>query len=209
MKRVCIDPGHGGHDVGALGPSGTTESSMTLDVCKRIRTLLEPVVDVVMTRDTDVYLTLSERAEICNNNESDVFCSYHFNSAHSMLANGWEVFTTARDNNSDKLATCIGDAHAIQFPRQHARTDWSDGDLDKESNFAVIRRAYCPAVLFEGEFIHNNIGEAMILDTANRQKMAQAVADGICTYLNIKLQPIVPLSLEDRVVRIEKHLNLS
>ena len=126
-----------------------------------------------------------------------------------MVANGWEIFTTKRDNNSDKLATAIGDAHAAQFPRQHARTDWSDGDLDKEANFSVIRMADCPAVLFEGEFIHNNVGEAMILDPDNRQKMAIAVANGISTYLNLNLKLNIPITLEQRVARIEKHLNLS
>ena len=209
MKRVCIDPGHGGHDVGALGPSGTTEASMTLDVCKRIRTLLEPLAEVVMTRDSDVYLTLAERSTICNKADCDVFLSYHFNAAESMVANGWEIFTTKRDNNSDKLATAIGDAHAAQFPRQHARTDWSDGDLDKEANFSVIRMADCPSVLFEGEFIHNNVGEAMILDPENRQKMAVAVAEGISTYLSLNLKLNTPITLEQRVARIEKHLNLS
>lgn len=209
MKKVCIDPGHGGHDVGALGPTGTTESSMTLDVCKRIRTLLEPLVEVVMTRDSDVYLTLSERSAICNNADCDVFLSYHFNAAESMVANGWEIFTTKPDNNSDKLASAIGEAHAIEFPRQHARTDWSDGDLDKEANFSVIRKANCPAVLFEGEFIHNNVGEAMILDPQNRQKMATAIVNGISTYLNLKLKSNTPITLEQRVAIIEKHLNLS
>jgi len=207
--KVCIDAGHGGHDVGALGPSGLRESDMALDVCERIKVMLDPVVDVVMTRTNDTYLSLTKRADICNAEGCSLFISYHFNSAESALANGWEVFTTRKDNNSDKLATCIGEAHASEFPKQFARMDWSDGDLDKEANFSVIRRANCPSVLMEGEFIHNPLGEKFIGDADNRNKMARAVANGVCKYLGFGQQTKPPLTLEERVARLEKHMNLS
>lgn len=207
--KVCLDAGHGGHDVGALGPSGLKESEMALDVCERIKAMLEPLVEVVMTRSNDTYLTLSKRADICNTHKCDLFISYHFNSADSQLANGWEVFTTRRDNNSDKLATCIGEAHATEFPNQYARNDWADGDLDKEANFTVIRLANCPAVLMEGEFIHNPLGEKFIRDVKNRDKMARAVVNGVCKYLGFAQHTKPVLTLEERVSRIEKTLGLA
>lgn len=207
--KICIDAGHGGADVGALGPTGLKESQMSLDVCERIKFMLAPFVTVVMTRDHDSYLTLSQRAHICNVQDCDLFVSYHFNSATSQLANGWEIFTTKRDNNSDKLATCIGEAHAAEFPNQHARSDWSDGDIDKEANFAVIRLANCPAVLMEGEFIHNPLGEKFIEDPDNRDKMARAVANGVCKYLGLATPDKPVLTLEERVSRIEKTLGLA
>lgn len=207
--KVCIDAGHGGADVGALGPSGTRESDMALDVCMRIQDKLPSTVKVVMTRSTDVFLTLTERADICNKAECDLFCSYHFNSAKSMLANGWEVFTTKKDNNSDKLATYIGEAHRKEFPEQFARNDWSDGDLDKEANFSVIRRANCPSVLMEGEFIHTHRGESFILSPSNRDKMARAVADGICKYIGVNIKSLHPPTVEQRLARIEEHLKLN
>ena len=91
----------------------------------------------------------------------------------------WEVYTTRGQNNSDRLATSIGMAHAALFPNQKARTDRSDGDLDKEANFSVLRHANCPAVLMEGEFIHTKAGEDIIANPSNRQKMAKAVAEGV------------------------------
>lgn len=209
MKRVCLDAGHGGNDVGALGPSGLKESEMALDVCERAKIMLSPYVEVVMTRSNDTFVSLTERADICNAEKCDIFISYHFNAATSMVANGWEIFTTHKDNNSDKLATCIGEAHAALFPTQNARQDWSDGDLDKEANFSVIRRANCPSVLMEGEFIHTTLGEALINDPSNREKMAKAVADGSLKYLG--LRPItskLALTLEERVARIEKTLGI-
>lgn len=206
--KVCIDAGHGGSDVGALGPSGLRESEMSLDVCKRIERLLKPYVEVVMTRSSDVFLSLSDRARICNDAKCSLFVSYHFNSATTLLANGWEVFTTKRDNNSDKLATDIGEAHAHQFPNQIARCDWSDGDIDKEANFSVIRQANCPAVLMEGEFIHNHLGEAFVLSESNRAKMARAVADGICKFAGLTTTTPKPLTLEERVDRLEGIANI-
>lgn len=209
MKRVCLDAGHGGNDVGALGPSGLKESEMALDVCERAKIMLSPYVEVVMTRSNDTFVSLTERADICNDEKCDIFISYHFNAATSMVANGWEIFTTHKDNNSDKLATCIGEAHAALFPTQNARQDWSDGDLDKEANFSVIRRANCPAVLMEGEFIHTTLGEALINDPSNREKMARAVADGSLKYLGLRPITSKPaLTLEERVAKLEDHLNL-
>lgn len=211
MKKVAIDPGHGGSDVGAVSPSNLHEADMTLDVCKRIQSLLEPQVEVVMTRSDDSYVSLAERADICNAAKCDVFVSYHFNAATSMVANGWEVFTTKKDNNSDKLATCIGEFHSSLFPDQHARQDWSDGDLDKEADFSVIRRASCPAVLMEGEFIHNALGESLISNPANREKMAIAVANGVLKYLGLKLldsKVDFPPSIMQRLDRIEAYLNI-
>ena len=209
MKRVCLDAGHGGNDVGALGPSGLKESEMALDVCERAKIMLAPQVEVVMTRSNDTFISLTERADICNAKDCDIFISYHFNAATSMTANGWEIFTTKKDNNSDKLATYIGEAHAALFPTQNARQDWSDGDLDKEADFSVIRRANCPAVLMEGEFIHTALGEALINDPSNREKMARAIADGSLKYLGLRPTTSTPtLTLEERVAKIEDHLDL-
>jgi len=209
MKRVCLDAGHGGNDVGALGPSGLKESEMALDVCERAKIMLSPYVEVVMTRSNDTFVNLTERADICNAEKCDIFISYHFNAATSMVANGWEIFTTKKDNNSDKLATCIGEAHTALFPTQNARQDWSDGDLDKEANFSVIRRANCPSVLMEGEFMHTALGEALINDPSNREKMARAIADGSLKYLGLRPITSKPaLTLEERVARIEKTLGI-
>ena len=207
--KVCLDAGHGGNDVGALGPSGLKESEMALDVCERAKFMLSPQVEVVMTRSNDTFISLTKRADICNAEDCDIFISYHFNAATSMTANGWEIFTTKKDNNSDKLATCIGEAHAALFPNQNARQDWADGDLDKEANFSVIRRANCPAVLMEGEFIHTTLGEALIKDPSNRDKMARAVASGALKYLGLSPLTNTPaLTLEQRVGRIEDHLDI-
>jgi len=196
MKTVCLDPGHGGSDPGACGPT-LRESDQTLDVCLRAREILRPYCNVIMTRTDDEYVGLTARAEFSNRNDSDVFISYHFNSADNDSANGFEIFTTPPENNSDKLAAKIWSAHRKQLPAQ-----WDRGL--KQASFTVIAKAACPAVLIEGEFIHTPAGEAFIIQ--NKQAMAHAVADGVLAYLGLDTAPV--LTLEQRVARIEEHLDL-
>jgi len=196
MKTVCLDPGHGGSDPGACGPT-LRESDQTLDVCLRAREILSPYCNVIMTRSDDEYVGLTARAEISNRADADAFISYHFNSADNDSANGFEIFTTPAQNNSDKLAAKIWSAHRKQLPEQR------DRGL-KEANFTVIKKANCPAVLVEGEFIHTPAGEAFI--TQNKQAMAHAVADGVLAYLGLDTAPV--LTLEQRVDRIGDHLNI-
>ena len=196
MKTVCLDPGHGGSDPGACGPT-LRESDQTLDVCLRAREILRPYCNVIMTRTDDEYVGLTARAEFSNRNDSDVFISYHFNSADKDSANGFEIFTTPPENNSDKLAAKIWSAHRKQLPAQ-----WDRGL--KEANFTVIAKAACPAVLIEGEFIHTPAGEAFIIQ--NKQAMAHAVADGVLAYLGLDSSP--ELTVEQRLDRIEKHLSI-
>ena len=196
MKTVCLDPGHGGSDPGACGPT-LRESDQTLDVCLRAREILSPYCNVIMTRTDDEYVGLTARAEVSNRNDSDVFISYHFNSADKDSANGFEIFTTPPENNSDKLAAKIWSAHRKQLPAQ-----WDRGL--KEANFTVIAKAACPAVLIEGEFIHTPAGEAFIIQ--NKQAMAHAVADGVLAYLGLDSSP--ELTVEQRLDRIEKHLSI-
>lgn len=189
-KIVVLDPGHGGSDPGAINrKAGIEEADMALDVCLRAEALLKPYVQVLLTRRADVFKSLSSRPALANSVFADCFVSYHFNSSSSEeTASSWEIFSTPGQNNSDKLATAIGEAHGKLFPDQRARKDESDGDLDKEANFLVIRKTHCPSVLMEGEFINTPHGAARIKNPAERQKMALAVAIGVLDFLVIPHQ---------------------
>ena len=193
-KIVYLDPGHGGHDPGALGPSGLKESEMALDVCKRAKEILDPYLDCRLTRTGDTFISLSRRPAIANDGNADAFVSYHFNSASSpSTASSWEIFTTRGQNKSDKLATAIANEHAKQFPKQRVRSDYADRDIDKEANFAVLRRTDHPSCLMEGEFIHTTHGEELISVAGNRQKMAVAVARGVLTFLGVPFTNVSPV----------------
>src|SRR5690625_7824219 len=90
-RPICIDPGHGGHDPGAIGPTGLRESEVVLDVANRIVSLLdERGHSVLMTRERDSFVGLRERAKVANHASSRIFVSLHCNAFTDPDANGLE-----------------------------------------------------------------------------------------------------------------------
>src|SRR6266446_2939005 len=95
---VVIDAGHGGFDRGGIPRQRIAEKTMTLDVALRLRKkLLEADYRVVMTRDSDFFVPLSERVAIANSNHNAIFICIHFNSATRAGANGVETYYYRRD----------------------------------------------------------------------------------------------------------------
>jgi len=95
MPIICIDPGHGGHDPGALGPTGLEEKTVVLQVAKELRQLIQqemPQYRVVLTRDQDVFVPLAERARMANEQQAHVFISIHANSSPHREASGIETW---------------------------------------------------------------------------------------------------------------------
>lgn len=94
IRRIVVDPGHGGHDPGAVGPSGVQEKDVVLAIGLKLRELLkeELGVDVVMTRSTDVFIPLEERTAIANKVGADLFLSVHANAATNRAAAGMETY---------------------------------------------------------------------------------------------------------------------
>jgi N-acetylmuramoyl-L-alanine amidase len=93
IKRVVIDAGHGGKDPGAIGKSGLKEKIVTLDIARRLRTLLEQQgLQVEMTRSSDHFVGLNERVALTNKANADLFVSIHANANRSRSLNGFEVY---------------------------------------------------------------------------------------------------------------------
>ena len=105
VARVVIDAGHGGHDPGAQA-NGVNESELTLDVATRLSKLLQkqPGVEVVMTRDTDVFVPLEERTSIANREGADLFLSIHANASRNPHARGVETYFLNFASNPDAEA---------------------------------------------------------------------------------------------------------
>jgi len=105
VARVVIDAGHGGHDPGAQA-NGVNESELTLDVATRLSKLLQkqPGVEVVMTRDTDVFVPLEERTSIANREGADLFLSIHANASRNPRARGVETYFLNFASNPDAEA---------------------------------------------------------------------------------------------------------
>jgi N-acetylmuramoyl-L-alanine amidase len=108
FDRIVLDAGHGGDDHGAEGPTGLLEKELVLDVARRLKARIESErVQVVLTRDTDVYVPLEERTAIANRAGADLFISVHANGAAARSARGVETFFAAleaSDESSRELA---------------------------------------------------------------------------------------------------------
>ena len=109
IEVICLDPGHGGADLGAVGPGRLLEKEVTLDVTRRVRKRLETRlgIRVVMTREDDAEVSLNRRAAIANNQKAQLFVSIHANSSYRSQARGSETFyvsLTASDQDASDLA---------------------------------------------------------------------------------------------------------
>ncbi len=174
-KKIVIDAGHGGSDPGASGHS-LKEKDIVLDVSLRVEKLLRDAgAHVIMTRDRDIYPTLTERVKLANDAKADIFISIHTNSA-TPTATGTETYwnATYAAGESKRLAS------AIQ-KRLIERLGTRDRGV-KEGNFQVIRTTKMPSVLLELAFISNSTEAELMKTDAFRQNSAQAIYDGLVDF---------------------------
>lgn len=94
IRRIVVDPGHGGHDPGAVGAGGTQEKDVVLSIGRKLAEKIrdELGIDVVMTRSTDVFIPLEERTAIANKVNADIFVSVHANASLNRNASGIETY---------------------------------------------------------------------------------------------------------------------
>jgi N-acetylmuramoyl-L-alanine amidase len=104
IKRVVIDPGHGGRDPGAVGPRGTREKDIVLRVGKKLGKLLKKDgVEVIFTRDRDKFVPLNERTEIANSKKADLFISIHTNASKKRKTRGMETYFLSWSNDREAI----------------------------------------------------------------------------------------------------------
>jgi N-acetylmuramoyl-L-alanine amidase len=173
---VAIDPGHGGIDPGALGLDGLVEKNLTLDVSDRLAALLRADgVTVVMTRTTDASVSIQERSDIANAAHADVFLPIYFNSWSTPIPDGSVVlYPYARDI---PFATDIS----------QAVTNYISPDGDHDGGI-VLRNDWwlqptMPVATVESLFISNPHDAALLTKASFRQGLAEALRNGIETYL--------------------------
>jgi len=130
--------------------------------------------------------TLNKRCQLANSYkslaQSSILVSIHGNAAESTKARGWEIFTTPGETKSDKLATFIGNEVIKATPGWVHRTDRTDGDLDREANFQIIKNTAMPAVLSENGFFTNYQDALLMIDKEWQESIAKAHAKGILEY---------------------------
>jgi N-acetylmuramoyl-L-alanine amidase len=214
VETVVLDPGHGGHDKGAISRFGC-EKDFALDVARTLRPLLQAKgLRVIMTREGDYFVPLEVRAQIANAARNSIFVSIHFNATdRDPAATGFEIFSfTPRgapstsddsvapsalsmqagsevDAQSMALSACVYHSilgHIPEFDRGI-----------KRARFAVLRLTKVPAVLIEGGFLTERGESRLIAKKDWRASLAQAIGVGIENYQTLAVKKQPPMLVAD------------
>jgi N-acetylmuramoyl-L-alanine amidase len=165
-----IDAGHGGYDRGGIPGQRVSEKDMTLDVARRLKSVLAAGgYRVVMTRDSDVFVPLGTRTAIANSNRNAIFVSVHFNSATRGGASGIETYFYSRDSLA--LASAIHHYVVGGAP--------SPSRGVRRRGYYVLRKTNIPAVLVECGFLTNSTEAGYAQNASYRQKLAEEIAAGV------------------------------
>lgn len=177
MPKIVIDPGHGGKDPGS-GAGNVQEKAVVLNVAKKIRSFLEAAGCIVMlTRETDVFVELSDRARMANAAKVDLYVSIHCNSVeNNPRATGMEVYHYTRASEAAKRAARVIYGKLLSACGLRGRGV-------KSKDLAVLRETAMPAVLVELGFISNPDDRLKLTDIAWQDDAAKAIADGIVETL--------------------------
>ncbi len=212
IRRIVIDAGHGGNDAGAPGHDRRYhEKQATLDIAKRVAYYLreEPRdqgVEVLMTRTGDYYITLKYRTDFANSRNADLFVSIHCNSNPRAEAHGTEIYRygssasnklaaveAARENEEQGILGLLDNLRTnVYKSRSSFLADMVEQSIREKMGqhfrniqhapFYVLAHADMPSILVETAFISNQEEENKLRDPYWRDKMAQAIADGIIAY---------------------------
>jgi N-acetylmuramoyl-L-alanine amidase len=174
--KICLDPGHGGKDPGAVGPTGLEEANTVLDISHMISAILTSAdIEVLMTRTTDVFIELDKRCEIANDWGANYFVSVHLNSNGSTAVG---VETLYKSDTAKGLAVPVQNALVIA-------TEDVDRGLKYRDDLYVLNGTHMPAILVEGGFISHPDTEEKLGSKEYQEIIADAVVEGIFNYLDM------------------------
>ncbi|QUH20251.1 N-acetylmuramoyl-L-alanine amidase family protein [Alkaliphilus sp. B6464] len=180
MKKyiVVIDPGHGGSDPGAVGPTGLKESHIAFKIaCMVAEILMRYGIENIFTRVGDTRVSLDERVKIANKSKADFFVSIHINSAGNPLATGTETYAYKQGVEGDRLA------HSIQNNLVQA-IGLADRGV-KYNSLQVVRETKIPTCLVEVGFINNPAEEQLFKNDEFSEKAAIGISKGILEHIGI------------------------
>jgi len=179
---ICIDPGHGGTDSGAVGTTKAKEKDVNLAIGLMLaQNLRQAGLQVMMTRSDDGYPDLHYRAALANEAGAGLFVSIHNNASGDPAAVGTETFYWGTPEEWSPEGRLLAETiqrnlvAAIQSVDRGARTHWY--------NLVVLAETLMPAALVEVGFMTNPAEEAMLLTPAYQQAAAQGITAGILEFL--------------------------
>lgn len=178
-KVIMLDSGHGGNDTGC-NRGDIYEKDINLAITMRLKKLLEDKgYQVIMTRETDVYVSLEERTDMANQRQPDIFVSIHQNSMENDTeSNGIEThYYELPDIDSQKLAETIQNALI-------KTTSARDRGIFDDRGLYVLKNTTIPACLVETGFLSALDEGKRLSETDYQKKIADGIAQGIENYLN-------------------------
>lgn len=182
---ILIDPGHGGHDLGAQSISKPRycEKSLNLVTAKFVRDFLcQMGYQVFITRDEDKFVSLDKRAQLANEMQPTIFVSIHYNSAPSAEAEGVEVFFYQSKDDKERVAKS---KLLAQYVLKNVLSETHANSRGvKHGNFLVIRQTTMPAILVEGGFVTNESEMQKLKDPTYLKRLAWGIVRGIEEYLS-------------------------
>jgi N-acetylmuramoyl-L-alanine amidase len=180
---IYLDAGHGGKDSGAIG-NGLKEKDIVLDIVKLIEEGLKAFdVKTLLSRETDIFLSLDERTSKANAAKADLFLSVHVNSAVNTTARGFESYIYP---NSGAATSALQNVMHQEIVRAIQGAAGFDDRGKKQANFAVLRQSAMKALLTENMFISNAADAALLKNDDFKQKVAQGHINGLEKYLGLK-----------------------
>lgn len=209
-KLIVLDPGHGGNDPGAIGLNGLYEKDVVLLVAQKVKQKLKPYnADVLITRDTDEFITLKNRAVFANSRDADLFVSIHCNASRNRSAAGTRSYIYNRVASSKEAAEAAKfenkDAGAFEFLMNDLRKSAYEylsieaaGNIQhnlisglklkwlptERAPFYVLANTNMPSVLVEIAFISNPKEEDRLKSADFKDKVSISIASGIMQYLD-------------------------
>ena len=198
MITIVLGTAHQKSILGKGSPDGNfKEYKYSREVCKAVYDILKDMgyqvfIDI---EDEDLKLSqtkeLSLRCRIVNElvkqYKNCIYVSIHVNAAASdgkwHDATGWEIYTSVGTTKADKLATCLYNAAKTNMPDKKMRTDFSDGDPDKEAHLYVLKNTNCPAVLTENFFMDNKKDVDYLNSDEGFHAIVRLHVEGILNYI--------------------------
>lgn len=160
-----------------------------------VQDLIDGGIDAELLVPEDDDISLAERVRRINaacfllGKQNVILVSIHVDAAGNgskwLNATGWSVYTCKGQTESDKLAECLCQAALKNFPGRRIRTDMSDGDMDWEEGFYILRKSLCPAVLTENFFMDNHSDLEYLQSRAGKQAVVDTHVEGIVEWLSI------------------------
>lgn len=197
-RLVFLDPGHGGYDPGATSYTGLREKDVTLSISKMVRDKLLQYgnkYDVIMSRTDDRYVDFkTERSEMSNRANADIFVSVHVNSGGGGSAKGVEVYWYEYDSayqpvvnqkyHNDPIRLRNSERLANSIQNNIIKSTGAVNRGVRRATYAVVREAKAPAVLIETGYIDNSSEVYKLASKQYQEKIANGIVNGIIEYFN-------------------------